>query len=79
MMKRFAFVSDFDGTLTERDFYHIIIDKYHKDWGRSFYEEWKKTNKINVDFLNKIFGAMNRSENEIWEEIMHIPFDKNAK
>lgn len=78
-MKKFAFVSDFDGTLTDRDFYHIIIDKYLKDWGRNFYEDWKKDKKINVDFLNKIFGAIGKSEEEIREEILKLPLDKNAK
>jgi 2-hydroxy-3-keto-5-methylthiopentenyl-1-phosphate phosphatase len=78
-MKKFAFVSDFDGTLTKRDFYHIIIDKYLTDWGRSFYEDWKKTKKINVEFLNKIFGSINRSEEEIRGEILNIPIDNYAK
>ncbi len=78
-MANFAFVSDFDGTLTDRDFYHIVIDKYLKDWGRQFYEDWKRTNKINVDFLNRIFGAMDRSESEIHEDILNLPFDKFAK
>lgn len=78
-MKKFAFVSDFDGTLTKRDFYHIIIDKYFKDWGRKFYEDWKSTKKINTEFLNKIFGALDKSEQEIYEEISKIPLDEHAE
>ena len=78
-MKRFAFVSDFDGTLTSRDFYHIIIDKYLKDWGRDLYTQWKKTKKINVEFLNKIFGSMNLSLSDLHEEILKIPIDPSAK
>ncbi|MCX7710155.1 MAG: MtnX-like HAD-IB family phosphatase [Clostridia bacterium] len=78
-MKKFAFVSDFDGTLTSRDFYHIVIDKYYHDWGRDFYTEWKKTKKINVEFLNKIFGAMGKTEEEIREEIYQLPFDPYAE
>lgn len=77
-MKKFAFVSDFDGTLTDRDFYHIVMDKYLKDWAWNYYEEWKKTKKINVDFLNKIFGAMDRSEEEIFEDILELPLDPYA-
>ncbi|MDP4093682.1 MAG: MtnX-like HAD-IB family phosphatase [Bacillota bacterium] len=77
-MKNFAFVSDFDGTLTDRDFYHIVIDKYLKDWGRNFYIEWKKTNKINVDFLNRIFGSLKLTENELHDEILQLPFDRTA-
>lgn len=77
-MKRFAFVSDFDGTLTSRDFYHIVIDKYLQDWGRDFYTEWKKTKKINVEFLNRIFGALSKTEDEIKEEIYQLPIDTHA-
>lgn len=77
-MKNFAFVSDFDGTLTERDFYHIVMDKYLKDWAWDYYEEWKKTKKINVDFLNKIFSSMDRSEEEILEDILNLPLDPHA-
>lgn len=78
ILKKFAFVSDFDGTLTERDFYHIIIDNYLQEWGRPFYEEWKKTKKIDVVFLNKILGSIGRTEEEILEEIHRIPLDKYA-
>jgi len=77
-MKKFAFVSDFDGTLTDRDFYHIVMDKYLKDWSWNYYNEWKKTKKINVEFLNKIFGAMNRDEQEILEDILELPLDPYA-
>lgn len=77
-MKKFAFVSDFDGTLTDRDFYHIVMDKYLKDWAWEYYDEWKKTKKVNVDFLNKIFGSMDRSEDEILKDILELPLDPYA-
>jgi 2-hydroxy-3-keto-5-methylthiopentenyl-1-phosphate phosphatase len=77
-MKKFAFVSDFDGTLTDRDFYHIVMDKYLKDWAWDYYNEWRKTRKINVDFLNKIFSSMDRSEEEIFEDILNLPLDSYA-
>lgn len=78
-MKKFAFVSDFDGTLSDRDFYHIVIDKYLSSWGKNFYEEWKKTKKVNVEFLNKIFSSMDRDEEEILKDILDIPLDPFAK
>lgn len=77
-MKKFAFVSDFDGTLTDRDFYHIVMDKYLKDWAWDYYHQWRKTKKINVEFLNKIFGSMDRSEDEILEDILNLPLDPYA-
>ena len=30
-MKDFAFISDFDGTLTKKDFYKILSDAYLKE------------------------------------------------
>jgi len=78
-MKKFAFVSDFDGTLSSKDFYHIIIEKYMGNEGKELYTEWKKTKKINVEFLNKVFGSTNLSEKEIYDEIIQIPLDKYAK
>lgn len=78
-MKKFAFVSDFDGTLTERDFYHILIDRYIGKEGREFYREWKKTEKINVPFLNRIFAWSGLSEEALREEIYRLPFDPYGK
>ncbi|HEX9063123.1 MAG TPA: MtnX-like HAD-IB family phosphatase [Clostridia bacterium] len=78
-MKKFAFVSDFDGTLSSKDFYHIIIDKYLGEEGKKLYFEWKKTKKINVEFLNKVFGSINLSEKQIFDEIIKIPIDTHAK
>ena len=78
-MKHFAFISDFDGTLTERDFYHILIDKYLGAEGRKFYMEWKKKEKINVPFLNRIFEWSGLTEEALKEEILKLPFDKDGK
>ncbi len=77
-MKPFAFVSDFDNTLTHKDFYHIVIDKYLGQAGKDLYADWKRTRKINVEFLNLIFSSLKKTENEIREEILAIPFDKKS-
>lgn len=78
-MGRTAFVSDFDGTMSFRDFYHIVIDKYMGDEGRKLYAEWKSTRKINVDFLNIIFGSMHVTQDALIHEILQIPFDESAR
>ena len=77
-MRTFAFVSDFDGTLTSRDFYQIIIEKYLKERGKALYTEWKKAKKINVEFLNIIFASIDLSLGELKEEILKIPLDAAA-
>ncbi len=77
-MKKFAFVSDFDNTISQKDFYHMLIDNYLGEKGREFYIEWKKTKKINVEFLNKIFEMVNLTEEELKQNVLQIPLDKNA-
>lgn len=77
-MKKIAFVSDFDGTMSKKDLYKIIIDKYLGQDGWEMYNEWKKTKKINVDFLNKIFSSVNLTEEAWLEEILNIPVDESA-
>lgn len=77
-MKPFAFLSDFDGTLSERDFYHLMIDRFFPEWGHQFYQDWKKTKKINVEFLNIIFGKLNLTEEELLDEIRKIPLTPGA-
>ena len=78
-MKKFAFVSDFDGTLTDKDFYWIIIDKYLKESGKELYRQWKEKKMPDVEFLGAVFESINRTEPEILDDILSIPFDKYAK
>lgn len=73
----FVFVSDFDGTMTDKDFYHIVIDKY-LDWGRDYYEEWVKEKPIDLEFLNKIFSSIDKKEEDILSDIHGIPFDDSV-
>ncbi|BCG57331.1 MtnX-like HAD-IB family phosphatase [Paenibacillus sp. URB8-2] len=77
-MKPFAFLSDFDGTLSQRDFYHLMIDRFFPEWGHQFYQDWKKTTKINVEFLNHIFGKLNLTEEQLLDEIRKIPLTPGA-
>jgi 2,3-diketo-5-methylthio-1-phosphopentane phosphatase len=76
---KFIFISDFDGTLTNKDFYQIIIDNYLGDTGADLYKAWKRNEYKDIDFLDKIFTSINRSEALILEDILNIPFDPFAK
>lgn len=73
-MKR-IFVSDFDGTLTQKDFYKIMIDDYLGDEGKQYYQDWIKTGKIDVDFLNKIFSWIEVDEERYKELIGKVDID----
>lgn len=78
-MKKFIFISDFDGTMTERDFYHIVIDRYLGDAGKQLYHKWKAGEYKDVDFLGTVFQSMNRDENEIFQDILSIKLDEHIK
>lgn len=77
-MKNFAFVSDFDGTLTEKDFYKIITDDYLKDEVSSMYQDWRNKKIKDKDYLGYIFKNIRRNEDEIYEDIMKISIDPYA-
>lgn len=78
-MKPFIFITDFDGTMTKRDFYGIIIDEYIGEEGKKYYLDWKKENKIGVEFLNKIFSWHEFNQDELMELLSKIELEPYAK
>ncbi|KNY28263.1 MtnX-like HAD-IB family phosphatase [Pseudobacteroides cellulosolvens] len=78
-MKNFLFISDFDGTLTDEDFYYIIMKKFLGDKGREIYRDWTNGKMTVFEFLKTIFGSTNESEEEIIKAVMDIKFDTYAK
>ncbi len=78
-MKPFILITDFDGTLSEKDFYGIIIDDYIGAEGKKFYLEWRKNNKVDVPFLNKVFSWHKFEENELQEVLEKVKIDPFAR
>lgn len=78
-MKNFIFISDFDGTLTKKDFYKIITDDYLKNEVESMYKDWINKKIRDVDYLGYVFSHIRRNEEEIYEDIMKISLDPFAK
>lgn len=76
--KKFVFISDFDGTLTKKDFYQMIIDDYLGEEGEKLYKEWKEDKYKDREFLHKIYSSINRNEDEILEDILRIEWDDTA-
>lgn len=77
-MGNFAFVSDFDGTLTERDFYKIITEEYLKEECKDMYTDWQNKKIKDVDYLGYIFKNIRRNERQIDEDINKIKLDPFA-
>ena len=78
-MKDFAFISDFDGTLTTKDFYKILSEAYLKDEFLPRFKDWKNGKMKDREYLSYVFNNIKRSEEEINEDILNIPFDPFAK
>ena len=78
-MKNFAFISDFDGTITEKDFYRIIMDEYLKDECYEMYKDWRNKKIKDIEYLGYVFKNIRRSEEKIYEDIMKISIDSNVK
>jgi len=78
-MKEFAFISDFDGTLTEKDFYKILSESYLKEEFLPLFKAWKNGEMKDREYLSYVFNNIKRSEEEINEDILNIPFDPFAK
>lgn len=68
-MKRFLFVSDFDGTMTSQDFFLQIMYRYEHD--RAFSNNFKS----GFDLLSDVFSNINLSESDLQKEIEYIPLD----
>lgn len=76
-MKDLIFISDFDGTITNKDFYWILLDDFIGQKGIDYYTEWKKTKKIGIEFLNKVFTWHNFTEEERVQALDQVCIDKD--
>lgn len=76
-MKKWAFVSDFDGTISKKDFYWLVIERYFPE-GRDLYPKWKSGEWKDIDFLAKVFTSINQEEAQIAEDILAIPIDEDV-
>lgn len=68
-MKKFLFISDFDGTMTSQDFFLQIMYRYQHN--RVFSNNWKS----GFDLLSDVFDSINLSESDLQREIEYIPLD----
>ncbi|MDE5414816.1 MtnX-like HAD-IB family phosphatase [Alkalihalobacterium chitinilyticum] len=73
-MKKWAFVSDFDGTISNQDFYWLVIEKYFPE-GRDLFKKWKAQELLDIDFLKTVFSSIHQSEEQIIKDILSLPID----
>ncbi|WP_421378416.1 MtnX-like HAD-IB family phosphatase [Bacillus salacetis] len=76
-MKKWAFVSDFDGTISEQDFYDLVIENHYNE-GKDLYKQWKNGDMKDIDFLREVFRNINDKEENVINEIRDLPIDEYA-
>ncbi|SDY99161.1 Haloacid Dehalogenase superfamily, subfamily IB, phosphoserine phosphatase-like/2,3-diketo-5-methylthio-1-phosphopentane phosphatase [Evansella caseinilytica] len=74
-MKNWAFVSDFDGTISKQDFYWLVIEKYFPE-GRELFRQWKAAEMKDIEFLAAVFASIHQEESQIIEDIHSLPIDE---
>ncbi|SER75323.1 MtnX-like HAD-IB family phosphatase [Salisediminibacterium halotolerans] len=77
MTKKWAFVSDFDGTISKKDFYWIVIESYYPE-GEELYKQWKNGEMKDIEFLSTVFQATELSVEELNALIHKIPLDEGV-
>lgn len=78
MAPRTLFLTDFDGTLTLKDFFHVVIDTHYPERAEELYALWDAKTKTDFDYLHELFAGLDDSEAEIDELISQVPIDPDA-
>ncbi|QOR64979.1 MtnX-like HAD-IB family phosphatase [Cytobacillus suaedae] len=74
-MKKWAFVSDFDGTISKEDFYKMVMNRYYPE-GEERYKQWKNEELLDIEFLSDVFTSIDQEEEQILRDILTIPIDE---
>lgn len=75
--KPFLLISDFDGTVSEIDFFWQILNRRFPNGESSDYSAYLEKKIFAFELLSKIFRDMGMSEAELDEEISSIKIDKS--
>ena len=78
-MKKFLVISDFDGTISQEDFYKKIMHTHQSEKIHTSFKDFKAEKIKDIDFLNDIFMNMDLDEEEIDKEILGLKIDPQLK
>lgn len=76
-MKKLAFVTDFDGTITHNDFFHMVIDAYFEEKDLQPWYDYKAGKKDHFDALSSIFGKIRADKKDFDALINTIDVDED--
>ncbi len=69
-------VTDFDGTITKKDFFYYVIDKLLEEGDLLPWEEYQAGKITHFDALNGIFQKIRLPEKELHELILELPVEE---
>ncbi|MDR1026095.1 MAG: haloacid dehalogenase-like hydrolase, partial [Lactobacillus sp.] len=72
----YAFISDFDGTITADDFFTLISERYFDDDMLAPWSKYLDGKETHFNALNEMFAQIHIDEDELKEFIRKIRFDK---
>lgn len=76
MVKKTAFVSDFDGTITPEDFFWYVSKEYLSEQALKPWQLYLEDRETHLNALNRIFGQIRIPQKQFDAFIKQIPYDK---
>jgi 2,3-diketo-5-methylthio-1-phosphopentane phosphatase len=72
-------ITDFDGTMTETDFYKIALDRFTPSETRYVWERFKRKELTQFETLQGIFSAIDAPQKDIVAALADMQLDPGAK
>lgn len=77
MVKKIAFVSDFDGTITPEDFFWYVSERYLDEQALAPWQRYLEGRETHLNALNQIFAKIHVPVAAFDDFIKTIPYDQN--
>ncbi|MCL2571707.1 MAG: MtnX-like HAD-IB family phosphatase [Defluviitaleaceae bacterium] len=75
-MKNIAFVTDFDGTITDDDFFQYVKDAFLDDSALEPWERYLEDKLFHFDALKEMYGALKVKEDKLVALIKNVKVDE---
>ncbi len=79
MKKPFLFVSDFDGTMSQKDFYQLFSETNLKNLHEDLLAQYKRKEITSFGYLERLLAELNHTEQELRDAINSLPVDPMVK
>ena len=76
MNQKLALVSDFDGTISHKDFFDCVVEKLLNDNALDAWRKYLSGEKTHFDALKEIFSKIRISENDFYNFILNLGVDR---